>query len=81
MGGLAYLAYYLHFEHEHEPYVSGFYCDETVYRQQLIETKFTKQFNNKDNELIVVVALWAIPIVIVSTFHPLTCDYLYGNRN
>lgn len=64
---LAYLAYYLHFEHEHEPQISGFYCDEAAYRQQLIETKFTKQFSVRDNELVVVVALLAIPIVIVSS--------------
>lgn len=66
LAGLAFAAYFIHFQYQHEPLISGFYCDDVAFRQQPIDSLVASQFSKLDNELTVVVLLIAIPIVIVS---------------
>lgn len=65
--GLAYLAHFLHFQYKHEPLISGFYCDDTAYRQHFIESNFSKAFSDEKNELPSVALALVVPIVLVST--------------
>lgn len=66
LAGLAFAAYFIHFQYQHEPLISGFYCDDVAFRQQPIDSLVATQFSKFDSELTVVVLLLAIPIVIVS---------------
>lgn len=63
--GLAYGAYYSHFQYKHSPMINGFYCDDTSYRQEYQETAWTKQFNGKEEELYVLLTLLAVPILLI----------------
>lgn len=65
--GLAYLAAFIHFQYHHASYISGFYCDDTSFRQQFTNSNYTKYFSDKDLELATVVLLLAVPIVLVGT--------------
>lgn len=64
--GLAFVAYSIHFEYQHEPLLSGFYCDDLSYRKQPLDTLITKQFTKTDNELTLTALAVVVPIVIVS---------------
>lgn len=64
--GLGYSAYYLHLERQHEPLVSGFYCDDVAYRHRLIESNVIKRLTRKESELTLLIVVFTIPIVIVS---------------
>lgn len=79
--GLAYLGQYVHFQYNHKPLISGFYCDDISYRQQFVETKLTRLFSQPQNELTVVVLLLAIPIVLVSMLTTRNSSPLLQNTN
>lgn len=64
--GLGFAAYYLHYEYYIEPYLSGFYCDDITIRQQFAKSEFTRQFIQRENELVVLTLLIAVPVTIVS---------------
>jgi len=66
LAGLAYLAYFVHFQYKLKPMISGFYCDDSSLRQEFSETKLTKQFDHRDNEMTLIILLIVVPIVIVS---------------
>lgn len=66
LGGLAYSAYFIHFQYKHEPLISGFYCDDISLRQHFVESKIIQQFSRQDNELVIVVLFLAVPVVLVS---------------
>mgnify|MGYP003729643463 CR=1 FL=1 len=63
--GLGYSAYYLHFQHNHDPFVSGFYCDDISYRQQYLESKLTQHFSKRHNEITIVILLLTVPLVFI----------------
>lgn len=64
--GLGFSAHYIHFQYKHEPYLSGFYCDDISLRNEYTESKLTEQFTRPDNELVVLALLLAVPIIVVS---------------
>lgn len=64
--GLAFSAHYIHFQHKHEPYLTGFYCDDISLRHEYRESKLTEQFTRPDNELVVLSLLLVVPLVVVS---------------
>lgn len=66
LAGLVYGAYYLHFQYDHKPLISGFYCDDISYRQQFLDRNLAQGFTRQDNELVVLSLLLAVPIVTVS---------------
>ena len=65
--GLAYSAHFIHFQYKHEPYLSGFYCDDISLRNEYTESKLTQQFTQPDNEIVVLALLLAVPIIVVCT--------------
>lgn len=64
--GLAFAAHHIHFQYKHEPYLTGFYCDDISIRHEYRESKLAEQFSRPDNELVVLSLLLAVPIVVVS---------------
>jgi hypothetical protein len=64
--GLAFAAHHIHFQYKHEPYLTGFYCDDISIRHDFRESKLVEQFARPDNELVVLSLLLAVPIVVVS---------------
>lgn len=66
LAGLAYSAYFVHFQLRYEPLVSGFYCDDVAYRQQYVESPFTKFLSNRNNEPVALALALAVPVVLVS---------------
>lgn len=64
--GLAFAAHHIHFQYKHEPYLTGFYCDDISIRHEFHESKLTEQFEHSDNELVVLSLLLIVPIVVVS---------------
>lgn len=67
--GLAFAAHYIHFQHKHEPYLTGFYCDDISLRHEYHDSKLTEQFTRPDNELVILGLLLVVPIVMVSVNH------------
>lgn len=67
LAGLAYAAFILHFQFKPEPFVSGFYCDDTTYRQHYDSTRWTKKFDRQLDLLTIVSLLAVAPILMVRT--------------
>lgn len=68
LAGLAYAAYYIHFEYQHEPLISGFYCDDTSYRHNYdrSDAKLAPQITGKqDIELTFLSMTLVLPVVVV----------------
>lgn len=65
--GLAFTAHHIHFQYKHEPYLTGFYCDDISIRHEYRESKLAEQFSRPDNELVVLSLLLVVPIVVVSS--------------
>lgn len=76
--GLAFAAHHIHFQYKHEPYLTGFYCDDISIRHEFHESKLTEQFEHNDNELVVLSLLLVMPIVVVSEIRPSTLSATWG---
>lgn len=66
LAALAFVAYYLHYEYYIEPFVFGFYCDDSSLGHKFAKSEFTEQFIKHDHELTVLCLLIAVPITMVS---------------
>lgn len=72
LSGLAYAAFVLHFQFKPEPFVTGFYCDDTAYRQYYDPTRWTKKFDRQLDMLTIISMLAVAPILMVS--RPFICS-------
>ena len=66
IAGLAYAAYFIHFQYKLKPLLSGFYCDDISLRQSFSENAYTKLFRRPDNELMMLGGLLVVPLMVVS---------------